>query len=76
MMGFCGVSMRQKLLGYLSAWSYANNEIGSESCQCINLAARGARSVNEGGRKMLARGEENSISNEHGFKRLEAFIDP
>lgn len=76
MMGFCGVSMRQKLLGYLSACSYANNEIGSESCQCINLAVRGTRSANERGRKMLARGEENSISSEHGFERREAFIDP
>lgn len=41
MMGFCGVSTRQKLLGYLSACCYANNEIGSESCQCINPTIRG-----------------------------------
>lgn len=76
MMGFCGVSMRQKLLGYLSACSYANNEIGSESCQCINLTVRGTKSVNERKKKMLARGEGNSISSECGFERHEAFIDP
>lgn len=68
--------MRQKLLGYLSACSYANNEIGSESCQRINLTVRGTRSVNKRKKKMLARGEENSISSVCGFERHEAFIDP
>ena len=60
MMGFCGVSMRQKLLGYLSACSYANNEIGSESCQCINLTVRGTRSVNER-KKNCLQGERKTV---------------
>lgn len=47
MMGYCGTSMRQKLLGYLSACSYANIKIGSELCQRIHLAGRCTRSVNE-----------------------------
>lgn len=75
MMGFCGVSTRQKLLGYLSACCYANNEIGSESCQRINLTIRGCVcKLKE--KKLLARGEENSISSEYGSERHEAFSDP
>ena len=75
MMGCCGTSMRQKLLGCLCACSYASIKIGSELCLRIHLAGRRTRSVNET-KKMLGRGVENNISRECGFERHEAFIDP
>lgn len=39
--------MRRKLLGYLFACSYANNEIHSKLCQRINVSVRCTRSANE-----------------------------
>lgn len=58
-MGCCGVSMRQKLLGYLSACSYINNRIGSESCQRICLADR--CSVCKWNEKNYLQGEKETV---------------